>query len=166
VIDRTAFLRGLIGKRWAAGACGPEAFDCWHLARHVQKELFSRELPSISVPDDPGWAWLLETIVAHPERARWVERPTLNGHLINAHDGALVLLARAQRAAHVGVWLAPECGVIHCDQGGGVKFEDAATLRASGWRKLMFFVPRQHDRDAAVTQCLDGKIARCRAPIS
>jgi cell wall-associated NlpC family hydrolase len=143
VSDRTAFLRGLIGKRWAAGGCGPEAFDCWHLARHIQRELFDRELPSISVPDDPGWAWLLETIAAHPERAQWVEQPTLNGHLINACDGALVLMARAQRAAHVGVWLAPERGVIHCNQPSGVKFEDAAVLRASGWRRLMFFEPRE-----------------------
>jgi hypothetical protein len=143
VTDRTAFLRDLIGKRWAAGACGPETFDCWHLARLVQKELFGRELPSISVPDDPAWAWLLETIAAHPERARWVERPTLNGHLINARDGALVLMARVQRAAHIGVWFAPECGVIHCDQPSGVKFEDLAVLRASGWRKVMFFEPRE-----------------------
>ena len=86
---------------------------------------------------------MLETIAAHPERARWVERPTLNGHLIDARDGALVLMARVQRAAHVGVWLAPERGVIHCDQPSGVKFEDLAVLRASGWRKLSFFEPRE-----------------------
>ena len=69
------------------------------------------------------------------------ERPQANG-LISAGDGALVLMARAQRAAHIGVWLLPEQGVIHCDQTSGVMFEDAATLRAAGWRKLMFYEPR------------------------
>jgi hypothetical protein len=51
-------------------------------------------------------------------------------------------MARVKRAAHVGVWLLPEQGVMHCDQVSGVMFEDAATLRASGWRKLTFFEPR------------------------
>ena len=85
---------------------------------------------------------MLETIAAHHEHANWVQRLTGNG-LISASDGALVLMARSQRAAHIGVWLQPEQGVIHCDQTSGVMFEDAATLRASGWRKLMFYEPRQ-----------------------
>ena len=109
----------------------------------MQKELFGRELPSVDVPADLTWSWLLAIVGAHPERAQWVEGPTLNGHLIDARDGALVLMARVQRAAHVGVWLAPERGVIHCDQPSGVKFEDLAVLRASGWRKLTFFEPRE-----------------------
>jgi cell wall-associated NlpC family hydrolase len=142
VTDRTAFLRAQIGKRWRANGRGPDVFDCWHLARYVERELFGRALPSVNVPSDPGWAWMLETIASHPEHANWVRRPTENG-LISATDGALVLMARSQRAAHIGVWLQPEQGVVHCDQTSGVKFEDAATLRASGWRKLMFYEPRQ-----------------------
>ena len=140
-IDRRQLLSSLIGKRWAANGRGPDEFDCWHLARHVQRELFGRELPSVDVPADPQWAWMLQTIAAHPERANWLERPQPND-LIGAGDGALVLMARAQRAAHIGVWLLPEQGVIHCDQTSGVMFEDAATLRAAGWRKLTFYEPK------------------------
>ena len=140
-IDRRQLLSSLIGKRWAANGRGPDEFDCWHLARHIESRLFGRELPSVDVPADPGWAWMLQTIGAHPEQANWLERPQPNG-LIAAGDGALVLMARAQRAAHIGVWLLPEQGVIHCDQTSGVVFEDAATLRAAGWRKLMFYEPR------------------------
>jgi hypothetical protein len=84
---------------------------------------------------------MLQTIGAHPEQANWFERLQPNGVIV-ADDGALVLMARVQRAAHIGVWLLPEQGVIHCDQTSGVVFEDAATLRAAGWRKLMFYEPR------------------------
>src|SRR4051794_7980973 len=140
-VGNRLLLPRLIGKCWAANGRGPNEFDCWHLARHVQRELFGRELPSVDVPADPGWVWMLQIIAAHPERASWCERPQPNG-LIAANDGALVLMARVQRAAHIGVWLLPEQGVIHCDQTSGVIFEDAATLRATGWRKLRFYEPK------------------------
>ena len=52
--------------------------------------------------------------------------------VIVANDGALVLMARVQRAAHIGVWLLPEQGVIHCDQTSGVIFEDAAYVACNG----------------------------------
>ena len=144
-MTRHDLLGSLIGRRWAANGRGPDEFDCWHLACLVQRELFGRELPSVDVPADPQWAWMLQTIAAHPERANWLDRSRPNG-LIAAGDGALVLMARAQRAAHIGVWLLPEQGVIHCDQTSGVMFEDATTLRAAGWRKLMFYEPRIQDR--------------------
>ena len=139
--ERRQLLPRLIGKRWAANGRGPDEFDCWHLACHVERELFGRELPSVDVPANPGWAWMLQTIAAHPEQENWLERPQPNA-LIAAGDGALVLMARVQRAAHIGVWLLPEQGVIHCEQTSGVMFEDAATLRAAGWRKLRFYEPK------------------------
>jgi cell wall-associated NlpC family hydrolase len=138
-------LSSLIGKHWAANGRGPYEFDCWHFACHVQRQWFGRELPSVDVPAEPGWAWMLQTIAAHPEQAKWLERPQPDS-LIIAGDGALVLMARTKRAAHIGVWLLPERGVIHCDQTSGVMFEDAATLRAAGWRKLMFYEPRIQDQ--------------------
>ena len=139
--ERAQLLSRLIGKRWVANARGPDEFDCWHLACQVEREIFGRELPSIDVPTDPGWAWVLQTISAHPERGRWRERPQPHGVIV-AGDGALVLMARVQRAAHIGVWLLPEQGVIHCDQTSGVIFEDAGTLRATGWRELRFYEPK------------------------
>ena len=74
---------------------------------------------------------MLQTIAAHPERGNWFERSQPNGVIV-ADDGALALMARVQRTAHIGVWLMPEQGVIHCDQTSGVMFEDAGTLRCSG----------------------------------
>lgn len=137
IIDRSNFIRDLIGKPWKANGTGPNEFDCWHLAQHVENILFKRKLPSIDVPDNLSWAWLLHTISTHSERANWVERLISHG-LVTANDGALVLMARSLRPAHIGVWLVPEQGVIHCDQGTGVMFDSISFLRAQGWNKLTF----------------------------
>lgn len=139
--DRARFLSALIGIPWRANAKGPDAFDCWHLARHIQAELFGRSLPAVPVPDHPSWRWMIGAIEQHPERQRWQKRPQPHG-LIAAGDGALVLMARADRPAHIGVWLRPERRVIHCDQGQGVVLDPPALLRAGGWRTLIFYEPR------------------------
>ena len=38
-----------IGLPWELGAEGPDAFDCWGLARWVQREHYGRELPQLRV---------------------------------------------------------------------------------------------------------------------
>ena len=83
---------------------------------------------------------MIGTIEKHPERRRWQESPQLNG-LIRATDGSLVLMARSDRPAHIGVWLAPENRIIHCDQGMGVVLETPSMLRVGGWLRLRFFEP-------------------------
>lgn len=138
---RAAVLSALIGLSWRANAAGPESYDCWHLARHVQRELFGRNLPDVSVPDHPSWRWMIASIEKHPERNRWQESPQLHG-LITAADGSLVLMARSDRPAHIGVWLKPEQRIIHADQCAGVVLDQVAMLRAGGWRTLRFFEPR------------------------
>lgn len=133
--ERTAFLTSLLGQRWA-----PER-TCWHVAALVELRLFGRVLPHVEVPPDPSWAWMIATIASHPERDKWQDvAPPLAG-LVTAADGALACLGSLKRAAHVGVWLAPERRVIHCDQTLGVVAEDVATLRARGWGRIQFFEP-------------------------
>lgn len=133
---RTAFLTSLIGRPWSRER------SCWHLAAEVQATLFGRDLPSVTLPAAPTWRWMMDTLATHPERARWreVAPPPVAG-LITAPDGALVAMARADQAAHVGVWLAPERRIIHCDESFGVQAETPAALRAAGWNRLMFFEP-------------------------
>lgn len=132
-MNRAAYLSSLIGRPWSADA------SCWHLAAEVQHELFGRALPSVSVPDDPSWRWMIETISGHPERARWREVQAQPGGFVTAADGALVLMARTTQAAHVGVWLASEGRIIHADQAAGVALETLVTLRARGWARLRFY---------------------------
>lgn len=133
--ERTAFLTSLLGQRWA-----PER-TCWHVAALVELRLFGRVLPHVEVPPDPSWAWMIAQIAQHAERERWAEVKPLHAGLVTAPDGALVGLGRMDRAAHIGVWLAPERRVIHCDQTLGVVAEDIATLRARGWGRVQFFEP-------------------------
>lgn len=140
-MPRAAFLSGLIGAAWAPGACGPDAWDCWHLAQHVERELFGRELPSVAVPAAPSWTWIIETIAAHGERARWFEAPAESFGVIAATDGAIVLMARCDRPAHIGIWLALEAGIIHADARIGVTFQNPSMVKAAGWRRLRFFEP-------------------------
>lgn len=141
ISTRSEFLSGLIGKPWGAGAAGPDAWDCWHLARHIERALFGRDLPAVDVPEAPTWPWMIETIRDHAERAHWLEIPAEHFGVIVASDGALVLMARCDRPAHIGVWLAHERAVIHADGKIGVTLQSPLTLKTAGWVRLRFFEP-------------------------
>lgn len=140
MISRSEFLSGLIGSMWMPGASGPDAWDCWHLARHIEARLFGRILPHVHVPEAPSWPWIIAAIRDHAERDRWSEVVCPAG-TITAGDGALVLMARSDRPAHIGVWLAIERGVIHCDARIGVTFQTPQMIRTAGWSRLHFFEP-------------------------
>jgi hypothetical protein len=87
-MTRSEFLASSLGEPWA-----------WDLARHLQRELFGRELPRVVLPADPSKRWVLKSIDRHPERAVWREVPDGPGGLVAAAGGALVLIAhfRAHR---------------------------------------------------------------------
>ncbi len=141
MVDRAAFLSGLIGKPWRANARGPDAFDCYALVVFVQGVLKARALPDIDVPQHPGWSWIKTQFETHPERARWrIVAPDAMG-LMRAPDGATALMARATDILHAGVWLTPENRILHADERQGVSFEDLATLRAKSWKKIVLLVP-------------------------
>ena len=136
-MTRSEFLAPLIGEPWAW-----QGGNCWDFACHVQRELFGRTLPQITVPDEFSKRWVLSEFSSHPERARWQAAPEGPGGLVTAEDGALVLMAHLRFPAHVGVWLRPEGRVIHCDEKTGVACETPLALRQVGWKKLTFFEPK------------------------
>ncbi len=141
--ERLLFLTGLIGRPWRANAKGPDAYDCWHLACYVEYMLFDRYSPTVEVPDNPTWPWMVEQFKSHPELKNWKElKQPLNG-LLNAADGSIVLMARNKQPAHCGVYLEEERAVIHCDQRDGVCLQDILTLKGSSWSKLRFYEPSQ-----------------------
>lgn len=141
-VSRREFLTDLIGLPWRANAKGPDAFDCWHLAIHVQFWLFGRKAPQIDVPEHPTWPWMIEQFKTHHELSRWVEIPQKHEGLVVASDGAMVLMARNTQPAHCGVYLAQERGIIHADMRDGVCLQDILTLRGCSWGKLRFYEPR------------------------
>lgn len=136
-MTRSEFLAPLIGQPWAW-----QVHNCWGFARHVERELFGRDLPEIPVPPELSKRWVLDEFEANPERANWIETPEGPGGLIAAQDGALVLMAHLRMPAHIGVWLKPEQRIIHCDEAHGVCFEQVMALRQQGWKQLRFFEPK------------------------
>lgn len=138
---RSDFILGLMGKPWEANAKGPDSYDCWHLAVHVEQQLFSRLLPDVDVPESPSWQWMITTIQSHPERRHWrLVLPDSMG-LVRAGDGAMVLMARSDRPAHIGVWLQAERMIIHADPRAGVVCDSLLDLKTKGWVKLRFHEP-------------------------
>jgi len=123
-MNRSEFLSPLIGQSWAW-----QSRNCWEFAVHIQRELFGRALPSVAVPDDPKWRWMIHAIAAHPERDNWEAVPDGEHGLVMAADGALCLK--------------PEQKVVHCDRKFGVCLEDMLALRQQGWVKITFFEPKQ-----------------------
>jgi len=137
-MTRAEFLSPLIGQPWAW-----RSRNCWEFAVHVQRELFERPLPSVAVPDDPKWRWMIQAIADHPERSHWEAVPDGAHGLVMAADGALCLMGRFSGPGHIGVWLKPEQKVVHCDRKLGVCLEDILALRQQGWVKISFFEPKQ-----------------------
>lgn len=134
--DRAAHVNSLLGRRYEAGGMGPESYDCYGLARHLQAEFFGRDLPRFQLPAEAGRFAVASAIAVHPERARWVPvaRPV---------DGAMVVMARQDCGFHVGVYLAMDRGlVVHTIEQTGVVAETPFQLAspAARWR-LQYFVP-------------------------
>jgi hypothetical protein len=144
-VTRNELLLSVIGKPWQANARGPDAWDCFHLARHIERELAGRDIIDVEVPRDPSWAWMIDAIERHPDRKNWREIPVRAGGLVKAADLSIVLMARTRCPAHVGVWLQPEGMVIHAEQQhettGGVVCDTLADLHMKSWRRLRFFEP-------------------------
>jgi hypothetical protein len=136
VPPRNELLSSLIGQPRAW-----QSRNCWDFARHVERELFGRELPGVAVPAELSKRWILEAIDRHPERAAWRQVPDGPGGLVVVGDGALVLMAHLRFPAHIGVWLAPEGRVIHCSEQHGVCCESVLVLRQMGWKQLTFYEP-------------------------
>jgi hypothetical protein len=111
-------------------------------AAHVQFELFGRVLPTIQVPDDPEWKWMVRAVSTHPERSNWIEVPEGDHGLVTAADGALCLMGRFSGPGHIGVWLKQEQKVIHCDRKCGVLQESVLALKQQGWIRRIFFEPK------------------------
>ena len=119
-----------IGIPWQAGAQGPEAFDCMAFFRHVQKEQFSIDVPSIIAPDYEDAHALADLMADHPERQKWlrIDKPE--------HGCAVII----HRPMHIGTWLDVDGGgVLHCARGAGVIFTSDSAWPMSGFGRKEFF---------------------------
>ncbi|MDB5733333.1 MAG: hypothetical protein JWQ03_3228, partial [Variovorax sp.] len=103
-------ISALMGKPYVLGASGPDAYDCYGLARAIQ-QVANVDMPQVSRAGD-----YLSTIRTHSEHRRWeqVESP---------QEWDLVLMANVlQRDRHIGVYIRPNVAgtVIHAQEPMGV----------------------------------------------
>ncbi len=103
-----------IGRPWQSGAQGPHAYDCWSLVRAVQKNVFGRELPIISV-NALVQSEVLAAFKDNAEYQHWqrVEIP---------QDGDCVITKSSPEIAeHVGIWIDVDGGrILQAVYGAGV----------------------------------------------
>lgn len=135
--QRAAHVNSLIGRPYLAGAMGPDAFDCYGLARHLQHALFGRELPRFQLPAEAGRFAVASAIAVHPERNHWRE-------IAAPLDGAAVVMARQECGFHLGTFLALDGGiVVHAIEGDGVVAEAPFLLSSPASRWRLTFMARE-----------------------
>lgn len=120
MMNRSGFLRQLLGRPYALGAVGPESFDCFGLVAHVSEVLFGRRVPR--------------------EGSAMLEARRRFAPAVIPVDGAIVVMRRGDR--HVGIWLAAEGGILHALEDKGVIFSPPATIPFFGFGQPRFFNPR------------------------
>lgn len=115
----------------------PPGYNCWSLVRHVQRAHYGRNVPLIA-PQSLEVRELARLFDRHPELQHWQRLP--DGATVP--DGAVCLMSHNRAPHHCGLWLDVDGGrVLHAERGAGVTAPDLATLRATGWRVVGWFVP-------------------------
>lgn len=125
-----------IGLPWAAGAAGPDEYDCMAFVKVVQGKHFGIDMPDISIPDYDDIRGLVGLLNGHAENSNWLPVTTpIHGD---------VVLVRSPM--HFGVWISADGGgVIHCVRGAGVVFTKDSSWQASGFGRKQYL---RHKRSA------------------
>lgn len=121
-----------IGKPWMSGARGPDSFDCWGLARWIQRVEFGRSLPVYSIlPNEK-----LRLTVA-------IENASISDDWVRenkAREGCMVGLSQNRKLHHIGTWTAADGGmVIHAMKDQGVLAQSVSRLKLNGWNRIEFY---------------------------
>lgn len=132
MIDKVGFLNSLIGKPYRADGYGPDFYGCYGCARHIQSELYGRELPLIEVPEGLERTGAAGLIATNPERANWREIAT-------PEDGAVVQMFRQRLGYHIGTYVDLDGGVVVHAIAPSVQADTLMQLHAANWRRLRFY---------------------------
>jgi len=100
-------VNAVVGKPYHPDGRGPEAWGCWHLARHILARGFGVRLPAFAVyAESTDDAERLDAARLSGDFRRTEERP-----------GVLVLMGKSRRFRHVGAVLAPGV-IVHAGRSG------------------------------------------------
>jgi NlpC/P60 family len=141
---RTECLCGLIGRPYANGADGPDAFDCYGLVRHVRTICYDD--PSLPEIDREKHAKPDATNIAR-ELARHLIRISQGGPQAwqatgKPTDGDIVVMGNIDgRDYHMGVYvrLCRSYAVIHTEEGSGVIIDDVPSLPLKGFHRITYY---------------------------
>ena len=123
---RAAFVNGLVGKRYRAGASGPVEYDCYGLTKLLQRVFYGRALPAFALTAGAGRMAVATAIATHPDRARWRE-------VAAPVDGAIAVMARQECGFHMGTYVDLDGGiVVHALEEPGVAADHAWWLKSPG----------------------------------
>lgn len=137
--DQIKFVRELLGTPYVLNSKDrSEGLDCWSLTQTLQRELFGRELPDLVIEND-SVAGYLKAAVKGELSCGWqsIEEPV---------HGCIVELTKGQYPHHCGTYIDIKeyrmKGLVHSLKGCGVIFDSWITLKAAGWRRFTYNVPR------------------------
>lgn len=118
-LDSTDALRrhaaALIGAPFRHRGRGPDAYDCWGLARTLYRQTWGLELPDYDADGSPEHRARAAALVG-TESCRWIE---IAKGTNRERAGDLVLMLRYRRPLHIGVALGGK-RMIHADEPEGV----------------------------------------------
>lgn len=130
-----------IGTPWQLGATGPDAYDCWGLVRHVQRQHFGREMPALTIGQTAlqirtpeQWRTLRELLAHTPWRC-----------VAGKPGPGDIALMRTACGPHVGVCIEADgaVGVLHAtgvvDRGGAVVYSRANDLHELGYGRIEYW---------------------------
>ncbi|PPD36742.1 MAG: hypothetical protein CTY18_02870 [Methylomonas sp.] len=129
----SCWINDYIGKPWVSGSQGPDAYDCYGLFRHIQREHFGIDVPFVTVDADD----IKAVMVSFHEPINfksWQRQPT-------RHHGDAIIMRHHKYPSHIGVWIDDfgQQGALHCVHGAGVVFSTVSALMVSGWHHLEFW---------------------------
>lgn len=115
-----------VGKPWANGACGPDAYDCHGIVRAVYRDIAGVVLPVVDV--DALNPRAVCRAVRDYDYSGWQEIAAPSQQL------DVVEMSLASRPHHVGVFVDVDGGgVLTSVEGAGVIFQTLGSLRRHGW---------------------------------
>lgn len=133
-MTRAQHIASLVGKPYRLGALGPDAFDCYGLARHVLIEVFGVPEKRLLVGSGKDWTKAMKA------GKRGFKRIDV------AREGCLVLAGSATIGTHVGVVVASPAQpirIMHAlEEAGGVVIDALHLFQFRGFNRVHFYAPR------------------------
>lgn len=137
-LDQLNVVRGLLGIPYRLNSYDrKKGLDCWSCTKILQLEAFGRELPDFQA--DSTIKSFVRNIAEGKGLVNWVSIP-------EPVHGCIVELSTGFVPHHIGTYMVlPQYkinGLVHCLKGAGVVYDPWITMKAAGWRRFSYNVPR------------------------